>query len=248
MMVKKVFSDIGVSARELWRRWAMTASFVGLYALLVASIYFFAALGQASVWQVLLTLLLFLAAPVLFFVLHRMVLSFDRSEASPHELLRHSLKDFWRLVVVTAPPVIAALLIGYLLSKLQTHLPYSWQLLQRTSMIFSTLRLLLFGLALPLALVHLWLVSLSGGFIDTFKGTKKILAQAFAPQSVMIYLLGTPIFALVPYILIITKTPAQKASTEIALFAGRIVLALLFVLLGWLVTVGALKRSAASEA
>src|SRR5205085_12300341 len=116
-MVKKVFSDIVASARELWRRWPMTASFVGLYALMLASIYFFAAMGQASLWQVLLTLLLFLAAPVLFFVLHRMVLSFNRSEAAAHNLLLESLKDFWRLMVVSIPPVIAALVINYLLTK-----------------------------------------------------------------------------------------------------------------------------------
>src|SRR5205085_7905129 len=103
-------------------------------------------------------------------------------------------------------------------------------------------RLLLFGLALPLALVHLWLVSLSDGFVETFKRSQQIFRQAFAPQSLMIYLLGTPLFILIPYLLLIAKTPAQKASTEIAFFVARIVLALIFVLIGWLVTVGALKR------
>src|SRR5207237_10763253 len=98
-MVKKVFSDIAASARELWRRWPMTASFVGLYALMLASIYFFAAMGQASLWQVLLTLLLFLAAPVLFFVLHRMILSFNRSEAAAHNLLLVFFEGFWLFIV-----------------------------------------------------------------------------------------------------------------------------------------------------
>src|SRR5205085_8567052 len=179
------------------------------------SIYFFAAMGQASLWQVLLTLLLFLAAPVLFFVLHRMILSFNRSEAAAHNLLLESLKDFWRLMVVSIPPVIAALLINYLLTKLEEHLPHSLQS-RWTPITFSTLRLLLFGLALPLALVHLWLVSLSGGFVETFKRSQQILKQAFAPQSLMIYLLGTPIFILAPSLLLITKTPAQKTSTDIA--------------------------------
>src|SRR5438067_13880373 len=95
-----------------------------------------------------------------------------------------------------------------------------------TPITFSTLRLLLFGLAVPLALVHLWLVTLSGGFLETFKRSQQILKQAFAPQSLMIYLLGTRVFVLVPYLLLIMKTPAQKASTEIACFVARIVLAL----------------------
>lgn len=242
-MMKKVLSDIWASVRELARRWPMTASFLGLYTLLVASVYAFAAVGQARLWQVLLTLLLFLAAPVLFFVLHRMVLSFSDTEEAPHNLLLSSLKDFWRLAVVTVPPVLAALLINYLLGKLQAHLPSPLYWSRWTPVVFSALRLLLFGLALPLALVGLWLASLKNGFKEIFGRSRQIFSRAFEPQSVMIYLLGTPFFVLIPYFLLITKTPAQKASTEIGLFVGRIALALIFMLFGWLVTVGALKRS-----
>ena len=110
-MVKKVFSDIAASARELWRRWPVTASFVGLYALMLASIYFFAAMGQASLWQVLLTLLLFLAAPVLFFVLQAMGVNYTQDGTGIGVLLRRSLRECWKLILISIPVFLLAWLI-----------------------------------------------------------------------------------------------------------------------------------------
>jgi cytochrome bd-type quinol oxidase subunit 1 len=96
----------------------------------------------------------------------------------------------------------------------------------------------------------LWIGAARDGLKQTIKRSPRILARAFAPQSVVIYAMGFVIFAVVPYFLIVPRTPVSSAWwLDAGLLVARLLLAVLFSLIGWVVTVGALgERSEASGA
>jgi hypothetical protein len=110
------------------------------------------------------------------------------------------------------------------------------------SLLIATLEYLLFCLILPLAAIHLWIATARDGLKKTFKRSARIIGRAFAPQSVVIYAIGFVFFAVVPYFLIVTKTPVNSAWLDAGLLVARLLLAVLFSLIGWVVTVGALAR------
>jgi hypothetical protein len=123
--------------------------------------------------------------------------------------------------------------------------PVHWQ-----SVAITTIEYLLFCLVLPLAAIHLWIGAARDGLKQTIKRSPRILARAFAPQSVVIYAMGFVIFAVVPYFLIVPRTPVSRAWwLDAGLLVARLLLAVLFSLIGWVVTVGALgERGEASGA
>jgi hypothetical protein len=115
------------------------------------------------------------------------------------------------------------------------------------SVAVTTIEYLLFCLILPLAAIHLWIGTARDGLKQTLKQSPRILARAFAPRSVLIYAIGFVFFAVVPYFLIVTKTPVSNAWLDAGLLVLRLLLAVLFSLIGWVVTVGALgERGEAS--
>jgi hypothetical protein len=59
---------------------------------------------------------------------------------------------------------------------------------------------------------------------------------------VVTYTIGFIFFAVVPYFLVVTKTSVASAWLDITLLALRLVLAVLFSLVGWVVTVAALGK------
>jgi hypothetical protein len=113
--------------------------------------------------------------------------------------------------------------------------PVHWQTVAMT-----TLEYLLFFLILPLAAIHLWIATAREGLTQTFKRSARVLAHAFAPQAVVAYAIGFAFFAVVPYFLIITRTPAGTAWLDAGLLVVRLLFAVAFSLVGWVVMVGAL--------
>jgi hypothetical protein len=104
-------------------------------------------------------------------------------------------------------------------------------------------------LVLPLAAIHLWIGTARDGLKQTFKSFLRILGRAYAPRSVLIYAIGFVFFAVAPYFLIVTKTPVSNAWLDAGLLVTRLLVAALFSLIGWVVTVGALgERGEASGA
>jgi hypothetical protein len=175
-------------------------------------------------------------------------------------LLKTSLRDFWKLFVISLPLILIGLLAIYLLGKVDTTAPataareaartlpapprlapktqpVSWQ-----SVAITTIQYLLFGLMLPLAAIHLWIATTREGLQQAFRRLPRILARAFAPRSVLVYAIGFLVFAVVPYFLIVTKTSVNSAWLDAGLLVARLLLAALFSLIGWVVTVGALAE------
>jgi len=259
-MIKNVFNAIATSIRGLLRKWPALLLILVVYAALLGSVYLFFSTSVGTVGQVALTFVLPVAALVLFFVLQTMAARFGVEPRAPR-LLGCSLRDFWSLLLISIPIV----LLGWLIVVLTMHvedsfkpavqqaarnLPARLKNLPRPAAqavpwqvtLATTVANVLLVVALPLAAIHLWIRTAREGLKSAIKSSARLIAGAFAPRSVLIYALGLLMFAAVPYFLVFTRTPAGNAWVEAGLLVARLVLAALFSLIGWVVTVGALAE------
>jgi hypothetical protein len=235
------------------------AIFAALYALLLASLYGFIATREATVGQVTVTLLLLVLVPAEFFVLQSAILNHDRE---PKFRWAQILRDAIKLAVVTVPILLLAWALWALLNKWQLRFPAPrppitlpaaaprLQPIHWPSLVFATVRCLLFGVGLPLAAIHLWIEvagrnvrdSVGGGGQAVLKRIGNVFARAFASESVFTYALGLIFFVVVPYALLFIPFTVKGTKTDFAVFIARLVLAFLFMLIGWIVTLTALTR------
>jgi hypothetical protein len=259
--MKRLIRSLTSASRELFRLWGVLIIMLVLYLAMLGATYWFFVTREATVGQLLLSLVLALVAPVLFLVIQTMSARYNSGSQSAWSLLGGSLRDFWKLLVVSLPVILIVALAVYLFGKIETTAPaaavkeaaralpatprpvapkpqpLSWQ-----SVAVTTIEYLLFLLVLPLASIHLWIGVAREGLKSTFKRSLRVLARAFAPQSVVIYLIGFVIFAVIPYFLIVSKTPVNNAWLDVGLLLARLLLAAVFSLVGWIVTVGALAN------
>jgi hypothetical protein len=275
-MLTDTFQSIATAVRRVLKNWQSMLLLAIVYAVLLAALYFFTAIKEASVAQVVLTFGLAIAAFVLFFLLHALVIGVaggiaeasgevGASERAPDpsvaHLLKKSVANLWKLVVISLPLIALAVLIFYLLGKAQNYFgtanagevlepmarsrsrnperpPINW-----TAAIFSSLRYLAVGLLLPLATIHLWLATVRDGLWSAIRRIGTHLSRAFAPQSVLIYIVGFLIFGVLPYLLLFKTTPSSKAWLEISFLVARLVGVFALTLFGWVITVWALSLS-----
>ena len=237
------------------------AILAALYALLLATLYWFIATREATVWQVMITLVGLVVIPAEFFILQAAILDQARNQRFRWRAI---LIDACKLFVVTIPILIIAYVLWYLLNKWQLHYPapkvaFTFppatpkpQPLHWPTLLFATLRCLLFGIALPLATIHKW-IEVTGNDLKTLfaGGAKGILkrigrgcARAFSSNSVLTYALGLIVFVLIPYALLFIPIKITGNKTEFAFFILRLVLVFAFTLIGWVVTLQALARNA----
>jgi hypothetical protein len=261
-MLIETFSSIATAVRKVFANWPALLLVAIVYVALLVTLYFFVAVREASIAQVTLTFALALVAPILFFVLQAMIASGFSDSSQPVSaglLAKRSLTGFWKLIVITLPLIALAVLVIYLLAKYQSHLasvpdsatqlhpmaasrtheaarvPINWK-----GAALSTLRYLALGLVLPLAAIHLWLATARDGLVAASKRIGQLLARAFAPQSVLIYVVGFLIFAVVPYFLLFRTTPNKHAWLELILLGIRVAAVFALTLLGWVITVKAI--------
>lgn len=260
-MLTETFHSIVTAARKVFTNWRALLLLAIVYASLLAALYFFLAVREASIAQVILTFALAIAAPILFFVLQSMVAS-QMDEVTAGFLLRKSLASFWKLILISLPLIALAVLIAYLLAKAQNHFgagvnpadaevshpvstiadaarparPIDWKVA-----LLSTVRYLAFGLVLPLAAIHLWLATVHEGLGSAIRRVATHLSRAFAPQSVLIYIAGFLIFGVAPYFLLFRATPTMHAWLEVSLLVARLVVVFGLTLFGWVTTVKALS-------
>ena len=174
----------------------------GLYACLIAALYLFATIREASAGQVVLSLVIAITAPFLFFVLQTASAS-QTLGLSAGRLLRDALGNSWKVIVFSLPLVALAVLLIYLFGKIQQYLgtdghevsdvAAQYQLTAsndgkpapRWSQItLNAARYLSFGFVLPLVAIHLWVASVGSDFLATIRATKDLIVRAFAPTSV----------------------------------------------------------------
>jgi hypothetical protein len=269
-MITETFHSIASAARNVFRNWQSLLLIAVVYASLLALLYLFVSIREATLAQVVLTFAFAVAAPLLFFILQAMITAGSGRQTegdnegaattvSAGVLLRRSLTNFWKLILISLPLIALAILIAYLLSRAQNHFgqtvnepsfgthtlaatsnapparPINWRVA-----LFSTLRYLSFGLILPLAAIHLWLATVQDGLVGAIRRVATLLSRAFAPQSVLIYIAGFVVFAVVPYFLLFKTTQSQHAWLELFLLVARLVVVFALTLLGWTITVRAL--------
>jgi hypothetical protein len=262
-MLTETLNSIITAARKVFTNWRAMLLLAIVYASLLAALYFFVAVREASIGQVILTFALAIAAPLLFFVLQGMVAN-QTDEVSAGFLLRRSLASFWKLILISLPLIALAVLVAYLLAKAQNRLgtsletsatglphplaatanaqhtvpPINWKVAM-----FSTIRYLAFGLVLPLAAIHLWLATVHEGLGLAIRKMGTHLARAFAPRSVLIYIAGFFIFGVAPYFLLFKTTQTKHAWLELSFLVARLVVVFVLTLFGWVITVRALAQS-----
>jgi hypothetical protein len=253
------------SAVALFTNPRALAVFAVLYAVLLATLFGFIRIREATVWQVVLTMILLALIPIEFFVLQAGILQHARADKFGWAQL---MRDAIKVAVVTIPMALLGYALFYLLNKWQVrypappvaalpiapgppkptppHLP---------TVLFATLRCLLLGLALPLATIHLWIevtardvrTSLSGGANTVLKRLGNVFARALAFDSVLIYALGLIVFVLVPYAILFVPIKVTGTKTDFAIFIARLLLVYVFTLIGWVVTLSALVRTTAAS-
>lgn len=255
----RILHALTSASRELARRWGALLIMLVLYLAMLGAGYQFFVTREATIGQLLLSSLLTLAVPVLFLAIQTMAARYNQEKQQPVALLGGALRDFWKLLVIAIPLVLIAVLASYLFGKVGSNAPATairevarslpapprpvapksqpvhWQTIAMT-----TLAYLVFFLILPLAAIHLWIATAREGLKQAFKRSARILARAFAPQAVVTYAIGLVFFAVVPYFLILTRTPVGSVWLDAGLLVARLLLAVAFSLIGWVVTVGAL--------
>lgn len=259
-MIKTLTHAFSSTSRQLFRCWGALLTMIALYLAMLGAIYSFIATREATIGQLLLSFLLAILAPVLFLIIQTMAARYRDDDLGAWRLLASSARDFWKLLVIALPLILLAVLAVFVFGKFEPNTPATaireavratptprpvtpkpqpvhWQ-----SVLITTLEYLLFCLVLPLAAIHLWIATARDGLKQTFKRSAQIVGRAFAPDSVVTYAIGFVFFAVAPYFLIVTKTPVNSAWLDAGLLVARLLLAALFSLIGWIVTVGALWR------
>jgi hypothetical protein len=220
----------GFSAlRSLFRSWT-TLVLVGLLygGLLVAS-YLFVSTREATITQLVITLATMVIAPALFFALQAVSVNYTTNTGTAR-LLKKTTQDLLRLIVVTVPLILLTALAVYGLSKINS---------QTTPVIAA--RYLLIGVIAPLLAIQLWVAASSEGLRSLRRRTHRIVARAFAPQSVFVYACGILFFAVAPYFLLFAHVDVERTWLEISLLVVRLAIGSLLIVIGWVTTVGTLS-------
>lgn len=261
-MFSKSARAIAGAIRELFRNWPALAIMTATYGVLLTGVYLFVTTKEATPIQLIITIVLALLTPTLFFVLQTISAGYATG-IKARTLIAQSMKNSWKLFVVSLPVIAITALGVYLLARTQTYLslntssnaadplaitPLSLQPSTHwVGVAISSLRYLLIGVFAPLALIHLWIAANHTGLLETLKRSLMHMTRAFAARSVLIYLAGFLVFALVPYLVLFKTTTTSGAWLEIGLLVTRLAVVFCLTLLGWVVTVGALALTEQSN-
>ena len=205
------------AARSLFRNRRSLLLILAVYIALLTAMYLFVSTREATVSQLLLTLVTVIAAPALFFVLQAATVN-----SGSRSLIRTSLN----LIVVSVPVIALTLLAVYGLNKIHTH-----------PAIVTTVRYLLLAVVIPLLAMQLWIGAGNTGLRTVVKS----LRRTFTPQSLFIYACGFLVFAIAPYWLLHRTIAIQRPWLELSVMVARLALSALLILLGWVTTVRALS-------
>jgi hypothetical protein len=270
-MTKNVLASIFAAARDLVRSPRAFALLIALYLALIAACFFFITTREATLWQLFVTGATALLVPLLFFVVGAAGASYAVGERSAAGLLRRTARSFMKVLLVSLPIIMLAVLGVYLLNKLENRVqltpeerarmeyaastsesgeesassgdterpkpPVRWKYL-----FVSALRLLVLGVFLPLAVMHLWIAAARDGLGAAFTRFHRHIIRAFSARSVLTYGVGMIVFALIPYFLITKRTPVSSNTLELLIFGVRILCAFALMLFGWVMTMSALAR------
>ena len=214
------------ATRSLFRNRRALVFMLAAYAGLLVAIYLFVSTREATIPQLVLTLVVVVAAPALFFTWQ----AFSISYAHGPSLTKNVVIDGLKLIVVSLPVIALTLLALYGLNKIETH-----------PTLVTTVRYLLLAVIAPLFVIQLWIASSNGGLRSLVRSGRRVLTETFAAQSLFVYAVGFLIFAVVPYLLLQKSLSVTQPLLELTLLVLRLTASALFIFLGWVTTVGAIS-------
>jgi hypothetical protein len=217
------------AVRLLFKSWRVLLLLLLAWAGLLTAVYLFASTREATISQLVLTLVVVIAAPALFFVLQALSVTYAEGQVSGGRVKKLTI-DCLRLVVVSLPVFGLTLLAVYGLGKVQTYVTVA-----------TTLRYLLIGVVVPMLTIQIWIATTKSGLRPLLKGLRDVVSKTFAPQSVFVYGCGFLIFAVVPYLLLQIGPSIERPWVELSVLVVRLAASAILILLGWVTTVGALS-------
>src|SRR5215210_5528538 len=119
-MYTKSFSAMFSAVRLLFKSRRVLLLLLLVWAGLLTAIYLFASTREATIAQLVLTLVVVIAAPALFFVLQAVSVTYADGSVSGGRM-KKLVTDCLRLIVVILPVVFITLLAVYGLNKVQTY-------------------------------------------------------------------------------------------------------------------------------
>jgi len=252
--MRNVAQAVVKASRRFFGNWRSLIVFIVIYAVLILALYLFFATREATLLQLVLTFVLALVAPVLFFVVQAMGVEYMLDERNTRSLMKQSLRQFWKLILISVPFILLAWLAIYLLGKIpveaaaaartapspravggNTPHPIQWKALG-----VSTLQFLVVYIALPVAAFHFWIATAREGLGRALRRAGHVLVSAFGPGSIAIYTGGLVVFGVIPYLLVSMTLHSKNAWVEFGLLVARLVFAALLSLFGLAITLGAL--------
>ncbi len=245
-MFKDALNAVGRAARAMKGRPSALLLALIFYLGLLSAAYLFVTTREATLGQLVLTAITALAAIAFFFALQSVGVRYTKSADGFGALLRRSARDCWKLFAASLPILLLAVgglfafaLIEFLLRKNNPAAEYGFVY----NRVIPALRFLFLFFALPVVAVQVWIVASRESLSVALKGIGRSFARGFALRSLIIYLSIFLVFGAITYFLVWTKTPANSAWLEIGLLTGRLVVAGLVILLGWLLALGALTEA-----
>lgn len=256
-MIRNIINAITTATRALFGNWKTAAVFVLLYAAFVFAVYLFFTTPEARMWQVALTVLLLLVIPILFFVLQTMGVEYVNGERKFSEILTRAGREFWKPLLLSLPVFAVTWLVIWGLNYFDETMTAGIrdaaasagsdaaykageERIKTLALTITVVSALILYFLVPLFSIHLWIAAVRDGIRQTLKGIFRVSLRAFAPRSVLTYLLGAVVFGVLPYYIITTRTPIKTPWLDLTMLGARIALALLVILIGWIVTIGAL--------
>jgi len=226
-MFIKSFRVMFWALRLLFRSPRVLLMLLLIWAGLLTAVYLFASTREATISQLLLTLVVVIVAPALFFVLQALSVTYADS---PIIRTRQIALDCLKLIVVSLPVIALTLLAVHALNKLQSHVTLA-----------TTLRYLLIAVVAPMLVIQLWIAVTNGGLRSLAKRLHRVLGQTFAPQSMFVYACGFAIFAVARWVLLQIGISSQRPWLELSVLILRMAVSAILILLGWVITVGAIS-------
>src|SRR5215203_524963 len=186
-MYLKSIKAIVAAVRSLFTNRRALLLMLAAYAGLLVAIYLFVSTREATIPQLILTFVVVIGAPALFFTWQAASISYANGPSRIRKLAIDGLK----LIVVSLPVIALTLLALYGLNKIESH-----------PTLVTTVRYLLLAVIAPLFVIQLWIVSSISGLRSLIRSGRGLLSGTFAPQSLFVYALGFLVFAVVPYLLL----------------------------------------------
>ncbi len=131
-MTKNVLTALFSAARGLLKNPLALVVILALYLALIAACFFFVTTREATAWQVALTALTALAAPLLFFIVQAASASYAVGERTPSALIKRTARSFLKLFALSLPLIALVVLSVFLLNKLANRVTLSPAELERT--------------------------------------------------------------------------------------------------------------------